>query len=101
MKVRSSVKRMCDACQVVRRKGRVYIVCKKNPRHKQRQGFHTLIDRELNSARMAAAASAAPAPAAAAGAVFAQPLSFGQPLMSLGWASSAMRVPAMFNRLRR
>ncbi|KAI9509082.1 ribosomal protein L36-domain-containing protein, partial [Russula earlei] len=35
MKVRSSVKIMCDGCNVVRRKGRVYILCEKNPRHKQ------------------------------------------------------------------
>ncbi|KAL1737238.1 ribosomal protein L36-domain-containing protein [Schizophyllum commune] len=38
MKVRSSVKPMCDGCNIVRRKGRVYVICKKNPRHKQRQG---------------------------------------------------------------
>ncbi|KAA1471518.1 hypothetical protein DENSPDRAFT_837526 [Dentipellis sp. KUC8613] len=38
MKVRSSVKLMCDGCSVVRRKGRIYILCSKNPRHKQRQG---------------------------------------------------------------
>ncbi|KZT65600.1 hypothetical protein DAEQUDRAFT_520164 [Daedalea quercina L-15889] len=35
MKVRSSVKRMCDGCQVVRRKGRIYIICSRNPKHKQ------------------------------------------------------------------
>ena len=35
MKVRSSVKLMCDGCNVVRRKGRVYVVCSKNPKHKQ------------------------------------------------------------------
>ena len=35
MKVRSSVKVMCDGCSVVRRKGRVYILCSKNPKHKQ------------------------------------------------------------------
>lgn len=38
MKVRVSAKRICDSCKVVRRKGRVYIICSKNPRHKQRQG---------------------------------------------------------------
>ncbi|WVQ93880.1 50S ribosomal protein L36 [Kwoniella sp. CBS 9459] len=38
MKVRSSVKRFCDGCSVVRRKGRIYIICSKNPKHKQRQG---------------------------------------------------------------
>nr|BAC75956.1 mitochondrial ribosomal protein L36 [Coprinopsis cinerea] len=38
MKVRASVKVMCDGCSVVRRKGRVYVVCSRNPKHKQRQG---------------------------------------------------------------
>ncbi|KAE9408110.1 hypothetical protein BT96DRAFT_873706 [Gymnopus androsaceus JB14] len=35
MKVRSSVKIMCDGCNFVRRKGRVYVICSKNPKHKQ------------------------------------------------------------------
>ncbi|KAI0003704.1 ribosomal protein L36-domain-containing protein [Russula compacta] len=39
MKVRSSVKVMCDGCSVVRRKGRIYILCAKNPRHKQVSHF--------------------------------------------------------------
>ncbi|ATZ16582.1 LSU ribosomal protein L36P [Entomoplasma freundtii] len=37
MKVRSSVKKMCDNCRVIRRKGRVMIICAQ-PKHKQRQG---------------------------------------------------------------
>ena len=37
MKVRASVKRICENCKIVRRKGRVYVICT-NPRHKQRQG---------------------------------------------------------------
>lgn len=37
MKVRSSVKRLCERCKIVRRKGIVRVVCD-NPRHKQRQG---------------------------------------------------------------
>ncbi|NLB70294.1 MAG: 50S ribosomal protein L36 [Lentisphaerae bacterium] len=37
MKVRSSVKRMCERCKVVRRRGIVRVICA-NPRHKQRQG---------------------------------------------------------------
>ncbi|MFA5794112.1 MAG: 50S ribosomal protein L36 [Candidatus Brocadiia bacterium] len=36
MKVRASVKRICENCQIVRRKGVVRIICI-NPRHKQRQ----------------------------------------------------------------
>lgn len=38
MKIRASVKRVCEGCKVVRRKGRVYVICSLNPRHKQRQG---------------------------------------------------------------
>ncbi|HEX9653456.1 MAG TPA: 50S ribosomal protein L36 [bacterium] len=37
MKVRSSLKRICESCKIIRRKGRLYVICK-NPRHKQRQG---------------------------------------------------------------
>ena len=37
MKVRASVKKICDECKVVRRKGVVRVICR-NPRHKQRQG---------------------------------------------------------------
>ena len=42
MKVRSSVKARCKDCYVVRRKSRIYVYCKSNPKHKQRQGFHTI-----------------------------------------------------------
>lgn len=37
MKVRPSVKKMCDKCKIIRRKGRVRVICV-NPRHKQVQG---------------------------------------------------------------
>lgn len=37
MKVMSSVRRICERCKVIRRKGIVRIICD-NPRHKQRQG---------------------------------------------------------------
>ncbi|KAH7416023.1 hypothetical protein KP509_14G071600 [Ceratopteris richardii] len=43
MKVRSSVKRLCEFCTVVKRRGHIYILCKANPKHKQRQGFSTLV----------------------------------------------------------
>ena len=38
MKIRASVKRICENCKVVRRRGKVYVICKVNPKHKQRQG---------------------------------------------------------------
>ena len=38
VKVKPSVKRICNACRVIRRHGRVMVICKADPRHKQRQG---------------------------------------------------------------
>jgi large subunit ribosomal protein L36 len=38
VKVRSSVKPICEHCKVVKRAGIVRIICKRNPKHKQRQG---------------------------------------------------------------
>ena len=37
MKVRASVKKMCDKCKVINREGVVRVICV-NPKHKQRQG---------------------------------------------------------------
>ncbi len=37
MKVRASVKKMCDKCKVIKRHGVVRVICAE-PRHKQRQG---------------------------------------------------------------
>ena len=37
MKVRSSVKKICTKCRLIRRKGTVMVICT-NPKHKQRQG---------------------------------------------------------------
>ena len=37
MKVRSSVRKMCKKCKIVKRKGIVRVICN-NPKHKQRQG---------------------------------------------------------------
>ena len=38
MKVRPSVKKRSVDCKIVRRKGKVYVINKKNPKFKQRQG---------------------------------------------------------------
>ena len=37
MKVRPSVKPMCEKCKIIKRKGKVMVICE-NPKHKQRQG---------------------------------------------------------------
>lgn len=38
MKTKSSVKKRTPQDKIVRRKGRVYVINKSNPRNKQRQG---------------------------------------------------------------
>jgi large subunit ribosomal protein L36 len=38
MKVRASVKKRNDDCKIVRRKGRLYVINKKEPKMKLRQG---------------------------------------------------------------
>jgi large subunit ribosomal protein L36 len=37
MKVRSSVRRICENCRIIKRKNVVKVICK-NPKHKQKQG---------------------------------------------------------------
>jgi large subunit ribosomal protein L36 len=37
MKVRASVRRRCEKCRIVKRRGVIYVICE-NPKHKQRQG---------------------------------------------------------------
>ncbi|MDY0023707.1 MAG: 50S ribosomal protein L36 [Candidatus Izemoplasmatales bacterium] len=37
MKVRPSVKKICDKCKIIKRNGKVLVICD-NPKHKQRQG---------------------------------------------------------------
>lgn len=36
-KIRTAVKKFCSHCYIARRKGRVYVLCKANPKHKQKQ----------------------------------------------------------------
>ncbi|KAI9297025.1 hypothetical protein K502DRAFT_363591 [Neoconidiobolus thromboides FSU 785] len=36
-KVRSSLKKRCEHCYFVRRRKRLFVICKENPKHKQRQ----------------------------------------------------------------
>lgn len=38
VKVRTSVKPICEHCKVVKRNGVTRVICKRNPKHKQRQG---------------------------------------------------------------
>ncbi|MHA7840512.1 MAG: 50S ribosomal protein L36 [Gammaproteobacteria bacterium] len=38
MKVRASVKRICRNCKIIRRHGKVRVICNSDPKHKQVQG---------------------------------------------------------------
>ena len=38
MKVRPSVKPMCEKCKVIKRNGKVMVICSKSAKHKHRQG---------------------------------------------------------------
>ncbi|MDD5565525.1 MAG: 50S ribosomal protein L36 [Candidatus Omnitrophota bacterium] len=37
MKVKASIRKICDKCKIIKRKGVVRVICS-NPKHKQRQG---------------------------------------------------------------
>ncbi|MBN2097245.1 MAG: 50S ribosomal protein L36 [Candidatus Omnitrophica bacterium] len=37
MKVKASIKRICEKCKIVKRQGVLRVICA-NPKHKQRQG---------------------------------------------------------------
>ena len=37
MKVRPSVKKICEKCKIVKRKGKIMVICE-NPKQTQRQG---------------------------------------------------------------
>ena len=47
MKRRASVKKICPKCRVIRRKGKVWIICE-NPKHKQKQGQEIIMARIKN-----------------------------------------------------
>ena len=37
MKLKPSVKKICDKCKIIKRNGKVMVICE-NPKHKQKQG---------------------------------------------------------------
>jgi len=38
MKVKSSIKKRCEYCKIIKRKGVLRVICKRDASHKQRQG---------------------------------------------------------------
>ena len=47
MKTRASLKKRTPECKIVRRKGRLYVINKKNPKFKMRQGKSIIIAKEI------------------------------------------------------
>nr|YP_010212680.1 ribosomal protein L36 [Taxillus liquidambaricola]UBK10738.1 ribosomal protein L36 [Taxillus liquidambaricola] len=37
MKIRTSVRKICEKCRLIRKRRRIIVICS-NPKHKQRQG---------------------------------------------------------------
>ena len=37
MKIRASVRKICEKCRLIRRRGRIIVICS-NPKHKQKKG---------------------------------------------------------------
>lgn len=62
MKVRSALRKMCAGCRIVKRGKKVLVVCKENPKHKQRQGLATVA---YDAARAAAAGGSLGSPSLA------------------------------------
>jgi large subunit ribosomal protein L36 len=48
VKVKPSVKKICSKCRIIRRHGRVMVICT-DPRHKQRQGYAPIPTRTAGS----------------------------------------------------
>ena len=45
MKVKPSVKKICEKCKIIKRKGKVMVICE-NPKHKQKQGLFAYHDKQ-------------------------------------------------------
>ena len=48
MKVRASVKPISDKCRVIKRDGKVMVICSKSAKHKQVQGYKLKLEDVLN-----------------------------------------------------
>ncbi|XP_061950923.1 uncharacterized protein LOC133673985 [Populus nigra] len=84
MKVRSSVKKMCEFCQIVKRRGRIYVICSSNPKHKQRQGFATFAYSGLISAETTAPPRIVPSQSMGTGLASLLPKKY-EPSTMYGW----------------
>lgn len=51
MKTKSALRRRCKDCFFVRRRGHLFVFCKTNPRHKQRQGWNVSRWRAIDKIR--------------------------------------------------
>ena len=92
MKVRSALKLLCTQCFFVRRRQKLYVMCKRVVKHKQRQGFATfsnargaLVVGDESQSPLGPAASAAEAPAWAAKRISTSPFTSPVPIVGSAW----------------
>ncbi|GJN22901.1 hypothetical protein PR202_gb10509 [Eleusine coracana subsp. coracana] len=83
MKVRASVKRLCSFCKVVKRRGIVFIHCKANAKHKQRQGYSTIAEAAASCLQLPPPPPPASASSAASAAAFAEASKVARQEMSM------------------
>ncbi|WCJ29631.1 Ribosomal protein L36 [Euphorbia peplus] len=88
MKVRSSVKKMCEFCQIIKRRGRVFVICSSNPKHKQRQGMSSFAFEGLTSAEANPKTEMAPGYSARVGLASILPKKHEPSVSMFGWSSS-------------
>lgn len=50
MKIRASLRKICENCKLVRRGKKNLVICSTTPKHKQRQGFSTVAGQQQQSA---------------------------------------------------
>jgi len=94
MRVGSAVRLLCKSCQLVRRKGRLYVIGEANPRHKQRQGLATVASGD--GAGVARVGEGACDGCGAAG-----PLARALPHLASGFAASGVAPGLLGAALRR
>jgi ribosomal protein L36 len=90
MKVRSALKLMCANCFFVRRRNRLFVLCKRVAKHKQRQGFATAapqIETMMECCTRSESAAVSPAP----GSIPLGPFS-GFPVVGSAWWVKATPV---------
>lgn len=54
MKVRTSLRKICENCKLVKRGKKNLVICSTTPKHKQRQGYSTVANVRVEAEQLAA-----------------------------------------------